>query len=49
MNYLKLKIFGLSLISILTISLFLNSCGPLKFERADVKDSPINEADEKKY
>ena len=48
MNYLKLKTFGLSLISILTISLFLNSCGPLKFERADVKDSPINEADKRK-
>ena len=48
MNYLKLKTFGLSLIYILTISLFLNSCGPLKFERADVKDSPINEADKRK-
>ena len=48
MNYLKLKTFGLSLISILTIFLFLNSCGPLKFERADVKDSPINEADKRK-
>ena len=48
MKYLKLKPFGLSLILILTISLFLNSCGPLKFERADVKDSPINEADKRK-
>ena len=48
MSYLKLKTFGLSLISILTIFLFLNSCGPLKFERADVKDSPINEADKRK-
>ena len=48
MKYLKLKSFGLSFISILTISLFLNSCGPLKFERADVKDSPINEADKRK-
>ena len=48
MKYLKLKPFGLSLISILTIFLFLNSCGPLKFERADVKDSPINEADKRK-
>ena len=48
MKYLKLKPFGLSLISILIISLFLNSCGPLKFERADVKDSPINEADKRK-
>ena len=50
MKYLKLKTFGLSLVSILTISLslFLNSCGPLKFERADVKDSPINEADKRK-
>ena len=48
MNYLKLKSFGLSLISILAVSLFLNSCGPLKFERADVKDSPINEADKRK-
>ena len=48
MKYLKLKSFGLSLISILILSLFLNSCGPLKFERADVKDSPINEADKRK-
>ena len=48
MKYLKLKSFGLSLISILIVSLFLNSCGPLKFERADVKDSPINEADKRK-
>ena len=48
MNYLKLKSFGLSIISILIISLFLNSCGPLKFERADVKDSPINDADMRK-
>ena len=32
----------------LFLSLFLNSCGPLKFERADVKDSPINEADKRK-
>ena len=48
MKYLKLKQFGLSLISILAISLFLNSCGPLKFERADVKDSPINDADKRK-
>ena len=48
MNYLKLKSFVLSIISILIISLFLNSCGPLKFERADVKDSPINDADMRK-
>ena len=48
MKYLKLKPFGLSLISILIISLFLNSCGPFKYERADVKDSPINEADKRK-
>ena len=48
MKYLKLKPFGLSLISILIISLFLNSCGPFKYERADVKDSPINDADKRK-
>ncbi len=48
MKYLKLKQLGLSLISILAISLFLNSCGPLKFEKADVKDSPINDADKRK-
>ena len=48
MKYLKLKKFGLTLISILTISLFLNSCGPLKYERADVKDSPINDAEKRK-
>ena len=48
-SHIKLKPFGLSLFfSILAISLFLNSCGPLKFERADVKDSPINEADKRK-
>ncbi len=48
MKYLKLKQLGLSLVSILAVSLFLNSCGPLKFERADVKDSPINDADKRK-
>ena len=48
MKYLKLKQLGLSLVSILAVSLFLNSCGPLKFERADVKDSPINDADMRK-
>jgi len=48
MKYLKLKPFGLSLVSVLIISLFINSCGPLKFERADVKDSPINDADKRK-
>ena len=48
MNYLKLNLFKLSFILILALSFFLNACGPLKFERADVKDSPINEADKRK-
>ncbi len=48
MKYLKLNLFKLSFILILALSFFLNACGPLKFERADVKDSPINEADKRK-
>ena len=40
----KIPIFILKLI----IFFSLSSCGPLKFERADVKDSPINEADKRK-
>jgi len=48
MKYLKLNLFKLSFILILALSFFLNACGPFKFERADVKDSPINEADKRK-
>ena len=40
----KIPIFILTLI----IFFSLSSCGPFKFERADVKDSPINEADKRK-
>ena len=42
----KLTIFNLFLI--LVFSLTLNSCGPLAYKRADVKDSPINDADMRK-
>ena len=44
--------FHLKKIPILILTLIvcvnLNSCGALRFERADVKDSPINEADKRK-
>ena len=36
------------LILTLIVCVTLNSCGALRFERADVKDSPINEADKRK-
>ena len=48
MKIQELKSLGAIFISILILSLFLNSCGPLRFERADVKDSPINDADKRK-
>ena len=44
--------FELKKIPILILTLIvcfsLSSCGPFRFERADVKDSPINEADKRK-
>ena len=36
------------LILTLVVCVTLNSCGAFRFERADVKDSPINEADKRK-
>ena len=48
MKLQELKSLGINFFLIFILSLFLNSCGPLKFERADVKDSPINEADKRK-
>ena len=48
MKLQELKSSGINFILIFILSLFLNSCGALKFERADVKDSPINEADKRK-
>ena len=43
---LKLALFKISIILFLCST--LGSCGPLKYERADVKDSPINDADMRK-
>ena len=44
--------FQLKKIPILILTLIvcfsLSSCGPFRYERADVKDSPINEADKRK-
>ena len=48
MKLKELKSLKINFILISILFLFLNSCGPLKFERADVKDSPINEADKRK-
>ncbi len=48
MSLQQIKSFGLNIFLILIITFILNSCGPLKYERADVKDSPINEADKRK-
>ena len=46
---MKIQEFKLSIIILtLFLALSLNSCGPLAFKRADVKDSPINEADKRK-
>jgi len=46
MKILEFKLSTILLIFFLTFSLY--SCGPFKFERADVKDSPINDADKRK-
>jgi hypothetical protein len=46
---MKIREFKLSTVILsLLLAIILNSCGPFKFERADVKDSPINEADKRK-
>ena len=46
MNFQLKKIPVLILTLIVCFS--ISSCGPFRFERADVKDSPINEADKRK-
>ena len=50
-NSMKINKFSSfnNLLSLLLVSLFLlNSCGILAYKRADVKDSPINDADKRK-
>ena len=46
MKILEFKLTTILLTFFLTFSLY--SCGPFKYERADVKDSPINDADKRK-
>ena len=46
MKILEFKLSAILLIFCLTLSLY--SCGAFKYERADVKDSPINDADKRK-
>ena len=48
MIFQNLKSYLKKIIYIFTFCLILSSCGPFKYERADVKDSPINEADKRK-
>ena len=48
MNYQRINLSFIKLISILFLLVILNSCEAFKYERADVKDSPINEADKRK-
>jgi hypothetical protein len=45
-----MKIFNKNYFTLifLTLLVFITSCGPLAFKRADVKDSPINDADKRK-
>ena len=46
---MKILEFKLSVVIFtLLLTFVLNSCGPLRYERADVKDSPINDADKRK-
>ena len=46
---MKIREFKLSVITLsLLLALVLSSCGAFKYERADVKDSPINDADKRK-
>ena len=45
---MKIREFKLSVITLsLLLALVLSSCGAFKYERADVKDSPINDADKR--
>jgi hypothetical protein len=43
-----MKSILLRLITLLFLTVTLTSCGPFRYERADVKDSPINDADMRK-
>tara|TARA_B100000963_G_scaffold361573_1_gene397811 strand:+ start:256 stop:831 length:576 start_codon:yes stop_codon:yes gene_type:complete len=43
----KLLLFLKNLILFLTVIILLQSCGAFKFKRADVKDSPINDAEKR--
>ena len=43
-----MKSILLRLITIFFLTVSLTSCGPFRYERADVKDSPINDADMRK-
>ena len=43
-----MKSILLRLITLFFLTITLTSCGPFKYERADVKDSPINDADMRK-
>ena len=43
-----MKSILLRLITLLLLTTALASCGPFRYERADVKDSPINDADMRK-
>ncbi len=43
-----MKSILLRLITLFFLTIILTSCGPFKYERADVKDSPINDADMRK-
>ena len=43
-----MKSLLLRLITLFFLTITLTSCGPFRYERADVKDSPINDADMRK-
>ena len=43
-----MKSILLRLITLFFLTITLTSCGPFRYERADVKDSPINDADMRK-
>ncbi len=48
MKYQRINLSTIKLILTFFLLVSLNSCGAFKYERADVKDSPINEADKRK-
>jgi hypothetical protein len=48
MNINKVKSLNHLLLLFFTALLLLSSCGALAYKRADVKDSPINDADKRK-